>query len=37
MRGLPEPPTMIVAFSGMIIAADVLMIAVGRRSIVEIF
>ncbi len=37
MRGLPEPPTMIVIFSGMIIAADMLMVAVGRRSIVELF
>ncbi len=37
MRGLPDPPTLIVAVSGMIIAADVIMIAVGRRSIVEIF
>jgi hypothetical protein len=37
MRGLPEPPTMIVLFSGMIIAADMIMITVGRRSIVELF
>jgi hypothetical protein len=37
MRGLPEPPTMIVLFSGMVVAADMVMIAVGRRSIVELF
>jgi hypothetical protein len=37
MRGLPGPPTMIVLFSGMIIVADVIMITVGRRSIVELF
>jgi hypothetical protein len=37
MRGLPDPPTMIVAFSGLVISADILMIAVGRRSIVEVF
>jgi hypothetical protein len=36
-RGLPDPPTIIVAFSGFIIAADIIMIAVGRRSIVEVF
>jgi hypothetical protein len=36
-RGLPELPTLIVAFTGLIISADILMIAVGRRSIVEVF
>ncbi|UCE37993.1 MAG: hypothetical protein JSW00_01775 [Thermoplasmata archaeon] len=36
-RGLPEIPTLIVAVSGLIIAADLLMIPVGRRSLVEVF
>ncbi|UCH89882.1 MAG: hypothetical protein JSV49_04360 [Thermoplasmata archaeon] len=35
-RGLPELPTMIVTISGILIAADAIMIAVGRRSIVEV-
>jgi hypothetical protein len=36
-RGLPNPPTILVTVSGMIIAADALFITVGRRSIVEVF
>jgi hypothetical protein len=36
-RGLPDAPTILVAFSGFVIAADVIMIAVGRKSIVEVF
>jgi hypothetical protein len=36
-RGLPDPPTLIVAFSGFVIAADVIMIAAGRKSMVEVF
>jgi len=36
-RGLPEAPTLIVAISGIIVAADVIMITVGKRSMVEMF
>jgi hypothetical protein len=36
-RGLPEIPTLIVAFAGIIIAADAVMIMAGRKSIVEVF
>ena len=36
-RGLPEAPTLIVAISGVIIAADVIFITVGKRSMVELF
>jgi hypothetical protein len=36
-RGLPEAPALIVAISGVIIAADVILITVGKRSMVELF
>ncbi len=36
-RGLPEIPTLIVAFAGLVLVADVVSAAVGRRSIVEVF
>jgi hypothetical protein len=36
-RGLPEIPTIIVAFAGIVLIADVVATAMGRRSIVEVF
>ena len=36
-RGLPEFPTLIVVFSGIIVAIDAIFIVIGRRSIVEVF
>ncbi|MCK5561196.1 MAG: hypothetical protein KAJ51_11400 [Thermoplasmata archaeon] len=36
-RSLPEFHTMVVVISGLIIAVDMIIVAVGRRSIVEVF
>jgi hypothetical protein len=36
-RGLPELPTILVVAGGMIVIADTIMIALGRKSIVEFF
>ena len=37
IRGLPEFPTVLVIISGMIIAVDMVVVAIGRKSIVEMF
>ena len=37
IRGLPEFPTLIVIISGLIIAVDMVIVLVGRKSIVEMF